>query len=155
IGPKGNRDGIKLSGLEDFTVQDCVLERWGDGGSGVDMVGCHRGRIADCTFRQGGADAVQAKGGTAGIRVEHCRFEDYGERGINIGGSTGLEFFRPPLKTFPTDGRYEARDIRVEENLFVGGMAPVAFVGVDGAVVRRNTIYRPQRWALRILQETR
>ena len=32
--------------------------------------------------------------------------------------------------------------------------APVAFVGVDGAVVRYNTIYRPARWALRILQET-
>jgi hypothetical protein len=31
----------------------------------------------------------------------------------------------------------------------------VAFVGVDGAVVRFNTIYRPGRWALRILQETR
>jgi hypothetical protein len=33
--------------------------------------------------------------------------------------------------------------------------AAVAFVGVDGSVVRSNTIYRPKRWALRILQETR
>ncbi len=32
-------------------------------------------------------------------------------------------------------------------------MAAVAFVGVDGAVVRFNTIYRPRRWAIRILQE--
>jgi hypothetical protein len=31
----------------------------------------------------------------------------------------------------------------------------VAFVGVDGAVVRHNTIYRFRRYALRILQETR
>jgi len=30
----------------------------------------------------------------------------------------------------------------------------VAFVGVDGAEVRFNTIYRPERWAFRILQET-
>jgi hypothetical protein len=33
-------------------------------------------------------------------------------------------------------------------------MAPVAFVGVDGANVRFNTIYMPERWAVRILQET-
>jgi hypothetical protein len=33
--------------------------------------------------------------------------------------------------------------------------AAVSFVGVDGATVRYNTIYRPRRWAIRILQETR
>ena len=31
---------------------------------------------------------------------------------------------------------------------------PVAFVGVDGSVFRHNTIYRPRRYAFRILQET-
>ena len=31
----------------------------------------------------------------------------------------------------------------------------VAFVGVDGAVVRFNTIERPARWAIRILQENK
>jgi hypothetical protein len=154
IGPKGNRDGIKLSGLDAFFVSNCVIERWGDGGSGIDMVGCHKGQIVNCTFRKGGADAVQAKGGSAEILVLGCRFEDYGERGINIGGSTGLEFFRPKLETLPADRKYEARDIRVIGNTFVGGVTPVAFVGVDGASVFRNTIYHPKRWALRILQET-
>ena len=38
--------------------------------------------------------------------------------------------------------------------MFVGGQAPLAFVGVEGAVVRYNTIYRPEKWVLRILQET-
>jgi hypothetical protein len=33
-------------------------------------------------------------------------------------------------------------------------MAAVALVGVDGALVQHNTIYRPRRWPLRILQET-
>ena len=53
IGPRGNRDGIKLSGLDDFLVQDCTIQRWGDGGSAIDMVGCHRGTIDGCTFRHG------------------------------------------------------------------------------------------------------
>lgn len=38
---------------------------------------------------------------------------------------------------------------------FIGSQAPIAFVGMDGAVVRFNTIYRPKRWVMRILQETR
>ena len=42
----------------------------------------------------------------------------------------------------------------MEDNIFDGCLAPVAFVTLDGdAVVRNNTIYQP-RWALRILQET-
>ncbi len=43
----------------------------------------------------------------------------------------------------------------MEGNTFIGGGAPVAFVGVDGASVRFNTIFHPKRWALRILQENR
>lgn len=42
----------------------------------------------------------------------------------------------------------------MEGNTFVGCTAPVAYVGSDGAIVRFNTIYRPERWAIRILQET-
>ena len=49
----------------------------------------------------------------------------------------------------------EARNITVEGCTFVGGDAPVVFVGVDGATVRFNTLVRPRRWAMRILQETR
>src|SRR5215204_4597025 len=46
IGGQRNEDGIKLSGISDFRVEDCVVERWGaGGGSGIDMVGCHRGVI--------------------------------------------------------------------------------------------------------------
>jgi Right handed beta helix region len=151
VGPSGNHDGIKLSGLDDFRVVECLVERWGDGGSGIDMVGCHNGVIEGCIFRHvagKGADGVQAKGGSREVTIRHCRFENAGGRGVNIGGSTGLQFFRPRPQG------YEAKDIRVEGNTFVGGQTPVAFVGVDGATVRFNTIYRPGRWALRILQET-
>ena len=154
VGPRGNHDGIKLSGVNDFRIENCTIERIG--GQGVDMVGCHRGVIENTTFRELPEDAagIQAKGGTADVTVRRCRFLNAGGRSLNLGGSTGLQFFRPPLS--PTPGpRAEARNLRVEGCTFVGGTAPLAFVGVDGAVVRFNTIYRPGRWALRILQETR
>jgi hypothetical protein len=151
VGPRGNRDGIKLSGLDDFHIDDCTVERWGSGGSGIDMVGCHNGVVAGCTFRNPGADqanGVQTKGGSHAIVIQRCRFDDAGGRAVNIGGSTGLPYFRPEPQG------YEAKDITVEDCTFRGSMAPIAFVGVDGAVVSHNTIYRPGRWGIRILQET-
>lgn len=151
IGPRGNRDGIKLSGVDQFQVVDCIIERWGDGGSAIDMVGCHDGEVLNCQFRHRAdipANGVQTKGGSSNIAIRGCRFEDAGDRGVNIGGSTGRPFFRPP------GANYEARQITVEDCTFRGSGAPVAFVGVDGAVVRHNTIYRPTRYVLRILQET-
>lgn len=153
IGARGNEDALKLSGVDEFRVESCAFERWGaGGGSAVDMVGCHRGVIEACTFRHPeGANAVQMKGGSASVTVRKCRFDDAGSRAVNIGGSTGLEFFRPALDKPPFA---EARDIVVEGCTFAGSDAPVAFVGVDGAVVRFNTIYAPRRWAMRILQET-
>ncbi|MCC7139501.1 MAG: right-handed parallel beta-helix repeat-containing protein [Planctomycetes bacterium] len=156
VGPDGNCDGIKLSGLEDFRVERCVVERWGRGGSAVDMVGCRRGTIEGSTFRhepgtQG--SGVQMKGATRDVTVRRNRFEHAGSRAVNAGGSTGLAYFRPPLDTWKGD-KWEAKDLRIEGNTFVGADTPVAFVGVDGAVFRFNTVWVPGRWAMRILQET-
>jgi hypothetical protein len=150
--PRGNRDGIKLSGLREFTVENCRVERWGLSGSGIDMVGCHSGVVANSEFKHDGpaagmANGVQMKGGSSDITVQRCRFIDSGGRGVNLGGHTGAEYFRP------LGSKAEAASLTVEDCLFSGVQAPVAFVGVDGAVVRHNTIYRPGRWVLRILQE--
>ena len=150
--PKGNHDGIKLSGVQDFRAENCHVERWG--GSGVDMVGCHRGIIVNCSFRDGGDSGVQGKGGTSEVVVRQCRFLNYGQRGVNLGGSTGMEFFRPPVASMGA-AKYEARNLKVEGCTFIGGVSPVAFVGVDGAEFSFNTIVNPERWAVRILQETR
>jgi hypothetical protein len=159
VGTNGNQDGIKLSGIWNFRVLDCTVERWGTGGgSAIDMVGCHGGIIKGCTFRHiepapPNCTGVQGKGGTSDIKITGNRFEHAGGRAVNIGGSTGRQFFRPPLDE--AQNHAEARNVYVEGNTFVGGTTPVAFVGVDGAFVRFNTVEHPTRWAVRILQETR
>src|SRR6185369_16969694 len=83
-GPTGNRDGIKLSGLVDFRVEDCTIEGWGTGGgSGIDMVGCHRGLIVSNFFRHTdstGSTGVQCKGGTSDVAIQRNRFENEGGR---------------------------------------------------------------------------
>ncbi|GAB4137670.1 MAG: hypothetical protein Tsb009_05280 [Planctomycetaceae bacterium] len=152
IGSNRNHDGIKLSGLDHFRIENCTVKRWGKTGSGIDMVGCHNGVITGSTFREGDkifGNAVQMKGGSRDVTVQFCRFENAGGRAVNIGGSTGLDYFRPKPQG------YEAKNITVSDCTFIGSMAPVAFVGVDGAHVHHNTIYRPTRWILRILQENR
>ncbi len=149
--PPGNHDGIKLSGVAGFRIEKCSIFRWG--GSGVDMVGCRKGRIKSCVFSDGGANGIQAKGGSSDIVVEFSTFADAGLRGVNLGGSTGLEFFRPPLISGKPS--FEAKDLTVRGCTFLGGGAAAAFVGVDGARFEFNTIVHPGRWAFRILQETR
>lgn len=150
---KGNLDGIKLSGLRSFTIDTCTIERWGSGGSGIDMVGCAEGKIIGCTLRCDPAappsSGIQAKGGTRDVVIERCRFEHAGDRSVNLGGSTGMAYFRPQ----PPPG-YEAKNLTVRFCTFIGSQAPISFVGCDGALVERNTFYRPRKWVMRILQET-
>ncbi len=149
-GPQGNHDALKMSGVDHFLVRRCRFEGWG--GSAIDMVGCHHGTVEDCTFIGltgfSQSNAIQLKGGTRDVRVQTCLFQDAGQRAINLGGSTGLAYFRPRVDSF------EAKQIEIAGNRFVGGVAPVAWVTADGGRVYRNTIILPDKWVLRILQET-
>ena len=78
-----------------------------------------------------------------------------GARAVKLGGSTGLEYFRPALAPIPEGARAEARDLRVEGCTIIGSEAPVAFVGVERARVAWNTFVLPGKWAAPILEETR
>jgi len=154
IGQGGNQDCLKLSGLHDFFVVDGEFARCGGGGSGsgVDHVGCHRGAIARNRFSEISGNAVQCKGGSADLEIRHNIMIEAGERAVNMGGSTGFEFFRPPLSQPGPNA--EATNIRVLANLIVGGQAALAFVGCVDCLAANNTIVRPHNWILRILQET-
>jgi len=154
IGGDGNQDGLKLSGVRDYVVLNSEFARCGGAmsGSGIDHVGCHRGLIARCAFTDLSANAVQCKGGSDDIEIRWCTMTEAGQRAVNMGGSTGLEFFRPPVST--TEPNFEARNIRVVSNIIVGSVAPIAYVGCVDCLVSGNTIVTPHNWIIRILQET-
>lgn len=154
IGGQGNCDGIKLSGVDHFLVEDCTIENWGRGGSAIDLVGCHDGVVKGCRIAGRGNEnsGVQMKGGSARIKVVGCRFEHAGERAVNLGGNTDTIYFRPPV---PDKGAVEASDLEVAGCVFSGSRAPIVFTGSRKCVVRNNTIWRPKRWVFRILQENR
>lgn len=144
----GNNDQLKLSGLDNFEIRNCTFSNGSAGGSGVDMVGCHHGIIASSRFENQGSNCIQAKGGTQHIRIEGNLFKNGGQRSINLGGSTGLQFFRP------LDAPFEAADLQVYSNVFIGSYSPFAYVGCVRVDVINNTIVNPENWVIRILQET-
>lgn len=144
----GNNDLLKLSGLDHFEIRNCTFLNGAAGGSGIDMVGCHWGLIKGNYFENQGSNSIQCKGGSEHIRIEGNFFKNGGLRALNLGGSTGLAFFRPDTAHF------EAANLQVYSNVFVGAQAAVAFVGSVNVEVVNNTIYLPERWVLRILQET-
>ncbi len=150
VGPKGNHDGIKCSGLDKLTIRNCTISGWG--GQGIDMVGCHDSLVTGCRFiGKPGFSAtagVQTKGGSSDITIEKCHFNNGGERPLNVGGSTGLNLLRP------SGAKYEAKRIVVRDNTIEGSSCAAAFVGVDGAEFTGNTILYPEKWIFRILQET-
>jgi polygalacturonase len=150
IGPKGNHDGVKCSGLVNLTIRDCTISGWG--GQGIDMVGCHDSLVSGCRFvgkpNFTATAGVQTKGGSYDITIEKCHFIQAGERPMNIGGSTDLRLFRP------AGAKYEARRIVVRDNTIEGSSCTAAFVGVDGAEFIGNTILYPEKWIFRVLQET-
>jgi hypothetical protein len=152
MAPSGNNDGIKLSGVVGFHVDRVRVSDWGTGGSAIDMVGCHDGLIENSLFAHSSSDTatgVQQKGGSSHIEVRANRFVAAGARAINMGGSTGLAFFRPQ-----PPGPVEASELLAIGNVIVGSDAPVAFVNIDSdAVFSRNYVYRPTRFIARILKE--
>ena len=154
IGSGGNQDCLKLSGLNDYFVLDSEFHTCGGAGSGsgVDHVGCHRGVLARNHFHDLGGNGIQCKGGSEDIDIRQNRLIATGERGVNMGGSTGFAFFRPPLSE--SEPNFEARRIHVRANVFVGATAPVAFVGCVDCTVVNNTFVDPENWLFRILQET-
>jgi len=149
IQASGNNDLLKLSGLDHFEIRDCVFLYGAQGGSAIDMVGCHHGIITGCRFEHMGSNAVQVKGGSRFIRIERNYFNHAGERTLNLGGSTGLAFFRPQ------DAAFEAADLQVYANVIIGSLSPINYVGCTRVEVINNTIYQPEKWVVRILQENK
>jgi hypothetical protein len=143
----GNNDALKMSGVDYFFIRNCEFRNGAAGGSLIDMVGCHWGSIYGNKFENGGSNSIQVKGGSDNIIIYQNFFINGGARSINIGGSTGAEYFRP------LDANYESAYIRVYSNVFIGSEAPVAYVGTVNSEVINNTIYLPDKWVFRILQE--
>jgi hypothetical protein len=150
-GPRGNFDGIKCSGLTGLVIEDCRIEGWG--GQAIDFVGCRDAVIRRCriTGRDGFSQATgpQFKGGSEDVVIEDCVLVNAGQRPIHAGGSTGVDYFRPP------GAEYEARRITIRRNRDRGRRLCRGIHRGGRCGVRGNVVVNPSHWVFRILQETR
>ncbi len=151
IGSGGNQDCLKLSGLNNLWVVNNTFTACSAGGSAIDHVGCHNGVVAGNTFTNVG-NAVQAKGGSTDILIRANVVNTTSSRAFNLGGSTGFEFFRPPLST--TTANAEAQRIHADANIILNAAEAIAFPGCVDCRVANNTIIFPTTRVFRILQET-
>jgi len=153
IGGSGNQDGIKLSGVNGFYFDRLQVINWGNGGNAVDVGGSHDGLIENSYFQNNAITAgagVRPKGGSSNITIRANRFVNAGARAVQFGGTTGLQFFRPQ-----PPGTVEASNIVAEGNVVIGSEAAIAYVNVADGTFRRNYVYRPDHWLMRILKENK
>ncbi len=151
----GNNDGIKLSGVTGFLIENVRVLNWGAGGSAIDPVGSHHGVIQNSLFRStnlnDNGSGIRPKGGSKDIIIRANLIELPVNRGraMQAGGSTGTPFFR----FVDGDSGYEAADITAYGNRIVGGTSAMNWVNIDGGDFHHNDVRNPGRWAMRILNE--
>lgn len=149
IGDGGNNDCLKMSGVDDFYIENSRFTGCNKG-EAIDMVGCHRGVVAANVFADMPGSAVQTKGGSSDVLIHGNRFARIGERAINAGGSTGAPHFRP------LNAPHEAERIQAIANIIESsGSAPVVFSGCDSCVFANNTVIDPGDYVARIVEENR
>lgn len=88
---------------------------------GVLFVGVHEASIERVTMTTMSVAGVAIAAGSDDIDVRQSWFEDAGTRMIWIGGNSAITEFRPPLVN--ATGNYEAADVRVFDNVLIGGSA--------------------------------
>jgi len=150
IGSGGNHDNLKLSGLDDFIIMNSHIYDGSNGGSCIDMVGCHNGIIFGNSFENCGSNAIQTKGGSRNITIHGNYINGVVYRALNMGGSTGEEYYRPSISS-GLDA--EAQYIRATSNIIIDANSAAGFVSCDHCLFANNVVYLPRMWVLRILQE--
>lgn len=149
--------GIQLAGVYRFVIDQVEILGW-SGLAAIDIIGGHDGVVQNSRIVQTGSGlgtGIRARGGSTNVVIRANRV-DQGtgtRRGIQAGGSTGIEFFRPPLQIADGQPDFEATDIEIEGNVVTGGDGSVTSVGTDRVVIRNNYLLRPARWAIRFLNE--
>ncbi len=141
---------VKMAGVNDFQLMDSKMARCGS--MNIAAVGVHNGVIAGNTLTDS-EHGVVVKGGSYNIEIRWNDIRRSSNRALSLGGSTGYEYFRPPISKTSTN--YEARDIRAIGNVIVDSKSPAAIVGCVSCYVANNTIINPKTFGFRILQESR
>lgn len=154
----GGQHGIRLTGVDGFTIDRVQMHGWGNGWAGVNMIGAHNGTIENSVWENEpstGGFGMKIGGGSSGVTIRANRFVNAGERAIQFGAGLSPSIFRPQ-----PPGNVSASDLLAEGNVieFSGNAASgihVAFMfsETNDSIFRHNYVYRPSIFVARILKE--
>lgn len=154
----GGGHAIKLAGVEEFLIDSVTLSDWGNGHAGFNLIGVHRGIVQHCLVRRtstSGGFGIKVEGGSSDVAIRANRFEESGERAIQMGGGVGIDPFRARTSSGAT-----AERITAEGNVIVNRgadrkeiRAAVAFIGARDVEFRHNLVFRPGVFVGRVLHE--
>lgn len=145
-----NSDGIKISGCDDLLIENCSVIRWARDGSAIDMVRCRRVLVDRCIFdgKSWSLVGLSAKGGSSDLAFRSCEIRGFLNRGIQIGGTTKLEF------VWPQNANYEATRIEVKDCQIERGEASISVVNAEKVLIENCRLIQPTRWFFRLLSES-
>ena len=143
---------FKFAGLNYSWLFDCEVERSHIGGresAAIDSVGCHYNTVAYNYIHDVLGIGVSFKGGSYEADIFANLFVNIGTSAVNMGQTTGDDFFRPSLKKDGT--MYEAHDIRTYSNIFIGGESSFSFICATNCYAVNNTVIMPRSFLFRVL----
>ncbi len=117
---------IKMAGVDSFVIKNCIMNASNASVIGMAGVGCHDGEVYNCRVDSCLQSGIQFKGGSSEIVIRNNVVNMAYFTGINCGGDSDTEVFRPPLNEME-EPAYEARGIHVYSNLIIDVAAPIAF----------------------------
>ncbi len=121
-----NAEMIKMAGVDSFVISNCYFSASNEHVIGIAGVGCHVGEIYNNTIDSCLQGGIQFKGGSSAIVIRNNIVNMCAFTGINMGGDTGSDYFRPPLVAMETP-HYEAKEIDCYSNVVIDCPVPFSF----------------------------
>jgi hypothetical protein len=139
---------FQITGVTDVTIRDSSV---GAANRGVMMVGVRRATIARIVTGSTPYASVALAGGSQDIEVRQSRFENTGT-GVRIGNYSDANEFRPMLAA--STGNFEAADIKVFDNVFIGTISldAITCTNCTRVLVAHNAIRAATRSVFRLEQ---
>ena len=144
---------FKFAGVNYVWIIDCEIGQIHGkiSTAAMDFVGCDNTVVAyNYIHSIDSGYAIQLKGSSYHGDIRNNLFINAGKRGVQMGGATSVNYYRPPL----SDNSYEARYSRTYSNIFINGEMPFLFSSSRDCFFVNNTVVSTGGSLFRTVKET-
>jgi hypothetical protein len=141
-------NSFKFGGVDTFHVKNCKAINNPGTGAGLALNVAYNGIVENCYFENINGKAIQTKLGTTNVVIRNNYIKNCGNNDValKIGESGGLNFHC-------FNSMYLTKNIKVHNNIIIGGRAPFTFGQADSCDFINNTVIFPTNFVFRILPD--